>query len=375
MTVLDLPAPQGAVAPAPAREVRPAVSSSDRRFSSPEARAPATASGDYQTGTLAAQLGTSERALRTAQGLLTKHLAQSGEGRGGILTATLEGFRRVQQTVPGLMVRAATEEQSFGVAVIADPLVLLAVGGAERAIHWSLLPGGPSVTSRADGLRFIRGLAAGGELTFQMGGADRLPPLELDGGPWVDEDEWRLFEDLAVLEEWSGMTIPVPQAVSAEEATIAAQAASWARTQQIEAQITGALTFEATEELISEKPDELRLHRAFAIDLLGMAIPLGEGVASVALADVQPQSPDRLMYRATPVYSQIIFWLAPPLRRKLPPRRTQREVVSPYPRAATASRPVFRRVARGRLSEVLTPRRSDEHARSTTDLLDELRGE
>lgn len=155
------------------------------------------------------------------------------------------------------MVSGRGEDLSVGVALVADPLVLLAVGGAQAALHWSLLPGGPSVTSRADGLRLIRGLAAGGQLSFQMEPRQALPPLELGQGPWEDEDEWRLFEDLAVLEEWSGEAIPLPEAGSAEEATAAAQAASWARTEQIDAHITDAVRLAATADAAFEQPDEL----------------------------------------------------------------------------------------------------------------------
>ncbi|MGO9790094.1 MAG: hypothetical protein ACLP8S_11580 [Solirubrobacteraceae bacterium] len=139
--------------------------------------------------------------------------------------AVLDGLRPPEVTAPGLSVSGRTQELPVAVVLLADPLIVLVIGGAQQVMHWSLLPGGPSVTARADGLRFLRGLAIGGHLSFEGEGL-RLPPIEFDGRPWKDEDEWRLFEDLAVLEAWGGCHAPYARMVSAHEATIASQAAS-----------------------------------------------------------------------------------------------------------------------------------------------------
>lgn len=383
MAVLDLPAPEGAVTPVAAGDIRPSLVSGEQRFSSPAAQADDVDIGKDQTVELAAELGASERALRTAQGLLQRHLARAGKGQVGTLTATLDGIRRACLTAPGLMVRGRGEDLRFGVALIADPLVLLAVGGAQAALHWSLLPGGPSVTSRADGLRLVRGLAAGGHLTFQMGGHEALPPLEFGEGLWEDEDEWRLFEDLAVLEEWSGVTIPMPAAVSADEATTAAQAASSARTEQIDARITDAITFAVTADATPEKPDELRLHQEFGLHLLGAEIPLGEGVARVALSGVAQENAEKSTYRAWPARSDVSFLLRPPPNRRLPTRRTQPERVSPPVVRLKTERPLrraFQRAAGRQLAEVLAERRirgspGGRLSRGTSELLDDIRGD
>jgi hypothetical protein len=382
MAVLDLPAPEGAVRPVGAKEVRPLLEPAEQRFSSPAAHAVDTDVDGNEMADLAARMGVSERALRTAHGMLKRHLAGAGAGRAARLTAKLDGIRRAELTAPGLMVRGHTDDLRVGVALVADPLVMLAVGGAHRALHWSLLPGGPSVTSRADSLRLIRGLAAGGELRFQVGDRDPFPPLELQGGAWNDEDEWRLFEDLAALEEWSGVTIPMPRHVSAEAATIAAQAASWARSQQIDAQITDALAFGTEKDLKLGEADELRLHQDFGIDLLGADIPLGEGIARVKLRSVAPDGTEGLTYRAWPAQRDISFWLMSPPNRRLPARRTQPERLLPpgaqWP-AQLRHRPAFARPARRRLSEVLGARRPHEvsaadHPKGTAGLVDDIRG-
>ena len=338
-----------------------------------------------QTHELAVRLGSSERALQTARQMLQQHVASAGEGQAGQLTATLNGPRRGTLRAPGLIARGRTKDLSIGVALLADPLILIVVGGAERALHWSLLPGGPSVTARADAMRLLRAIAAGGELTFQMGSGDPFPPLHVEGGPWDDEDEWRLFEDLAALEEWSGMSLGMPRAVSAEEATRAAQAASWARTQQVPARITDAITFSPTDPLI-EEPDELRLHQDFGVELLGREIPLGEAAARIALrgvdrGDAPTNGPP--VYRAWPAQPELKFWLRPPATRRLPPFRTQPDRRSPPIPGRATNAPIrvsFTRSARRQLTDVLSERRVDESrpvrhvGGGTAGLLDDIRG-
>jgi hypothetical protein len=317
--------------------------------------------------------------------MLRQHLAAAGEGQAGLLTTVIDGFRTTHITSPGLLVQGQSEELKVGVVLIADPLILLAIGGPQQALHWSLLPGGPSVTSRADGPRLIRSLAAGGQLTFQLGQHEPLPPLEVDGGPWEDEDEWRLFEDLAVLEEWSGVPIPMPQVVSAEEATTVAQAASWARTQQIDAQIAGPITFTAVRDWSLDDADELRLHQEFGVEILSTQIPLGEGVALVELDGVERLDVGALTIRASPSSSNVSFLLNPPAGRRLPARRTQPErVFPPEGRGTTGPAGVQRRTsvrpALRQLSTVLAqqrPRRAVHlgNIRGTASLLGEIRGE
>jgi hypothetical protein len=386
VTVVHLPAPDGVVRPLATEEARPAADPAELRLSSPDALAGDAGVPQDATAEAAARLGVHERALRTAQEMLRRHVAAEHEGPAGQLTAVVDGVRVARLTGLGLIVQAPDEAlQRVAVALVADPLVLLAVAGLQRELHWSLLPGGPSVTSRADGLRLIRSLAAGGQLRFQFGSSEPFPPFEFDEAPWDNEDEWRLFEDLAALEEWSGATIPMPGAVSADEATTAAQAASWARTQRIDTRLTGAITFSAAADASLADADELRLHQAFGVELLHTAIPLGEGVARVGLRGVERLDGDKPTFRAVPEHSVISFSLHPPASRRLPPRRTQPERLSPPAARPTAGRdpsrspPLVRRAAR-QLSAVLAeqpPRTVPElgHSGGTARLLDDIRGE
>lgn len=377
MTVLDLPVPAGAVVTTPVPDLRGAVTPASFLASSLAETSPSAQSDDASS--VADELGTTRRGLETARDMLLQHLAVAGEGRAGPLTAKVSGPRRFELRSAGVLAAAREPGQGVGVALVADPLVLLAVGGRERALHWRLLPGGPSVTARADALRLLRAIASGGHLLFRLG-TQEMPPLDLDGGPWDSEDEWRLFEDLAAIEEWSGATIPVPAHVSAEEATRVAQAASWARTQQVEAKITGALEFTPTDGP-AVTADELRIHQDFGVNLFGVEVPLGEGIARIALDRVEPAAGATLgRFRAWPTTDAITFSLTPPATRRRPALRTQTER-QPAPDAAgtglsTGSLPVARR-ASAQLRHVLATRPDRQKvstAASSSALLDELRG-
>jgi hypothetical protein len=382
MSVLELPTPVGAVTPVEPDDVRPTGRSDTRRSSSPGDLPEADTHASGQTADIAAGLGVPARAVATAHQMLWRHFAGAGDGNGIRLTAVLEGIRAARLNAPALLVRGRGQEFRVGVVLLADPLVVLIVGGAQQVMHWSLLPGGPSVTARADGLRFLRGLAIGGRLSFEGEGL-RLPPIEFDGGPWKDEDEWRLFEDLAVLEEWGGVTLPMPTIVSAHEATIAAQAASWGRTRLVEAHISDVITF-AAPEVGSETPDELRLHQRFSVELLGEEIPMGDGLARVELRDIERQTgtpaASMVQYTARPAESNLTFLLTPPVTRLKPPRRTQQDEISPpqAPMPTERLRMLIpeRRPAVRRLSEVLPNRRMHRvgHQGGTAGLLDDLRG-
>jgi len=61
-------------------------------------------------------------------------------------------------------------------------------------------------------------------------GTFSLGPLGIGGeDDRGDEAEWRLFEHLAALEEWTGEPVDVPDRVGDEMATRIAQAALWVR--------------------------------------------------------------------------------------------------------------------------------------------------
>ncbi len=359
---------------------------SNQLFSSPDARPVAEDASPRANADSLIDLGMSERGLRTATDMLQSRLAASGEGNAGQITAAFTGMHSFEMTGPGLVVLGKAPHVPVGVALVSDPLVLLAVGGladdADRAVHWTLLPGGPSVTARADALSLLRALTSGGSLTFELDSDRELPPLEIPGDDWDQENEWRLFEDLACLEEWSGITLPVPSTVSAAEATRAAQAASWTRTRQVTASISGPITFLAAA-TSAEMPDELQVHQDFGVRMLDVEVPLGEGVTRVRLARVEQAGKangDGVEYRAWAAEQDITLWLRSPANRRLPPRRTQPDQISaPNVKSTEKALSTLRlaRPARRRLHTVLASRNDETRCRpasSTSALLNELRG-
>jgi len=272
------------------------------------------------------------------------------------------------------------------VLAVADPLVLLTVSRAGHvASHWTLVPGGPSVTARADALRLIRAMRADGDLVVRAGENPELPALELAGADtWTkaDEEEWQLFEDLATLEEWSGHTVPVPGELSGDEVARIAQAAVWARTERIEASLTGPLRFTVADGRDLRAVDELRLHQDFGVAVAGQELPLGTGDVRIAVEVVNVDEPDAeglIAVTARPRREQIVFVLNAPPGRRLPARRTQPP--SPRPGRHPASEhelalPVVTAASRS-VEAVLgaVADRPPVSAPSSAALLDDLRGE
>ncbi len=83
----------------------------------------------------------------------------------------------------------------------------------------------------------------------------------------------------------------------------------------MEARISDVITFTATE-AGTESPDELRLHERFAVELLGVEIPMGEGLARIELRDVERQRDTTAegfaRYEARPAQLDLTFLLTPP---------------------------------------------------------------
>jgi len=272
------------------------------------------------------------------------------------------------------------------VLAVADPLVLLAVSRAGRvASHWALVPGGPSVTARADALRLIRAMRADGNLVMRAGENPELPVLELAGADtWTkaDEDEWQLFEDLATLEEWSGHRIPVPRELSGEEVARVAQAAVWARTERIEASLTGPLRFTVDDGHDLWAVDELRLHQDFGVAVAGQEVPLGTGEVRIAVEVLTVDEPDAeglIAVTARPRREEIVFVLNAPPGRRLPARRTQPPAPRPGRRPAARPASALPVVApASRSVEAVLGALADRpvvSAPSSSALLDDLRGE
>jgi len=213
---------------------------------------------------------------------------------------------------------------------IMGPLVLLLLTDHDRPeLRWALVPDEGDVTERADALRLLRALSGGGvlqvqdltsgELSISTGG------VQMSGFEWTRETEWRLFEALATVVEWSGIEIAQPKEVTAEQATQLAQAAHWIGTERIDARLTGPLSFRGDADQV-EGIDELRMEQSFGVHLLGRDISLGTGGGRVRLRQVEvgPTGKDGLApVKAWAKDDRVVFALRPPPGRRQPPLRTQ----------------------------------------------------
>lgn len=298
-------------------------------------RVPAWSESESDTGALAtAGHSTDETAKAAAQRLVQERVpltnADAADFRGRVQVASDHG--RAAQVGSARLVRGQTREgaRSGYLLAVLGPLILLLLIDPDRPeLTWALVPADGDVTERADALRLLRALSGRGtlEVEDQSAGDFSTPSggLEIPGFEWTLEQEWRLFEDLATLIEWSGVDIPQPQEVNAEQATQLAQAAEWVRTERIEARLTGPLSFRGDPDKV-EGADGLRMEESFGVHLLGQDIPLGTGVVRVSLRDVEigPRGPDALAAtRAWATGDKVVFSLDPPAGRRTPPQRTQ----------------------------------------------------
>lgn len=128
--------------------------------------------------------------------------------------------------------REVDDERAVVLRAYAGPLTvaLITVLDPHEAVHngqvpsptlyWSLAPASGDATARADVLDFLRVLHQ--EHTLRIVNADRgeaVGSFDGPGGP-LDADlerDWRFMTDIAVLEEWSGMLLPVPREVGSDQ--------------------------------------------------------------------------------------------------------------------------------------------------------------
>jgi hypothetical protein len=277
------------------------------------------------------------------------------------------------------------------VLLVADPFAALVTArgpdaALDGALHWTLVPDGPSATARADALNLLRAMRAPG--AFMLAAHERpvrIGPIGFGGHEWSDEQEWRLFEDLATLEEWTGVTVPVPRELDDDTATRVAQAALWVRTQTIPARVSGPVTFRARAAPDLADADELRVFDTETLSVAGVELDLGQTALRLPIRVQQVGQPDRagfvdVIAETTP--GPVDLLLSPPSTRRLPPRRTQAVELAPPRDEAPAAAPDLEdmtpvRVARVSLAARAAgvPPRPAQTAPSVDALLDDMRGE
>lgn len=167
----------------------------------------------------------------------------------------------------------------------------LAIGrdGIHEVLRWWLEPGGDDATLRADALDFLSGLHRGGILSM-IGAMDgrkiatvRLEPKEFD--PELAEAH-PFLTNVATLEEWSGVRLPVPEEVGVQEATDIARAVAIVMARQLPLTVAEELSVVLRNEVAASEFDELRLPRNFTETLLRTPVPLGSCLLAVGVVPI-----------------------------------------------------------------------------------------
>lgn len=198
-------------------------------------------------------------------------------------------------------------------------------------LSWSLTPRSADATARADMLDFLRVVHQGGELEIvEASRQESVGRLDAPGAPFdADlERDWRFMSDVATLEEWSGMALPVPSEVPAVEVARIQQAAEMVRTREARTAFTDDLTATVPPEV--KEADELQLEQDFAVEVFGFEVPLGTGRARFPVRLVEsradPDNPDlvRLTFHPATEAAEVVFTLEPP-----PGRLVEKRTLAP----------------------------------------------
>jgi hypothetical protein len=189
-------------------------------------------------------------------------------------------------------------------------------------VRWRLAPGGSDATARADILSFLRALTGRGLLTIEdLDAARFVGRLRLDGGGWdADlERQYVFIEDLATLEEWTGVPLPVPPWADRSEVAMVTQAARFARDGEVLATLARPISVIAPVQDVSDTTT-ITIEQDFGFQVFGYDVPLGTGTADVRvrLDEVQPEENDpelrRYVYVAADPDRSIVFRLRAPIQ-------------------------------------------------------------
>jgi hypothetical protein len=189
-------------------------------------------------------------------------------------------------------------------------------------LHWRLQASSGDATARADVLDFLRVLHEGGQLQIiNSDRAESVGVLDAPGTPF-DADLARdlaFLADVATLEEWAGMVLPLPIEVTAAEVARIAQAAAMVRAREIPVRFTGDIA--ATMPRDTMGVDEIELEQDFGVTIFGFDVPLGVGHVRLPVAasdaDPVPERPDLVRVALRPLAAgSVLFTLTPPAERE-----------------------------------------------------------
>jgi hypothetical protein len=179
-----------------------------------------------------------------------------------------------------VVLRCVASALTLSLITLLDPTARIESPGdvPPPVLHWSLQGNSADATARADLLDFLRVLHQGGKL--QITNTDRgesVGVLDAPGAPF-DADLARdlaFLADVATLEEWAGIVLPLPGEVAAAEVARISQAAATVRAREIPIRLTGDIA--ATMPRDVSGVDEIELEQEFGVTVFGFDVPLGVG--------------------------------------------------------------------------------------------------
>jgi hypothetical protein len=189
-------------------------------------------------------------------------------------------------------------------------------------LHWALRADSADATARADVLDFLHVLHQGGQLQiFNTDKAESVGVFDAPGGPFEADlaRDLTFLADVATLEEWSGMVLPLPTEVAAAEVARIAQAAAMVRGREV--RVTFHADIAATMPREVEGVDEIELEQDFGVTVFGFDVPLGVGrvrlPVDVSEVDDLPDQPGLVRVALRPrAQGSVRFALTPPEGRE-----------------------------------------------------------
>ena len=256
--------------------------------------------------------------------------------------ATLHAFAdiamRESDSPRAVVLRCRASDLTVALITLLDPEAKIHEPGdvPPPVLVWKLASRSADATARADVLDFLYALHQGAVL--EILDSDRSVPIgsmEAPGGPF-DPDLARdrhFLNDVATLEEWSGMSLPVPPEVPANEVARIHQAAEMVRSRRVPVKFTGDI--QATVDSSATSADELYLEQELGVSVFGFDVPLGLGRARfpVEVVETEPASEAGLTsatFRPDVSGRPILFALEPPAERT-PYKRTLGPDEAPSP--------------------------------------------
>lgn len=261
--------------------------------------------------------------VRAPQNFMARLAVHSPEAR-----VTLDAFADIAMREAGndraVVLRCWASDLTVALVTLLDPKAEIREPRDVPAptLYWSLGSRSADATAKADVLDFLRALHQGGELEIIDVDRDEAVGHRAVVGKAFDatlERDWHFLTDVATLEEWSGMPLPLPVEVPADQVAQIRQAAEMVRRRKVPVRFTEDIT--ATVTAKTTTMDELQLEQDFGLTVFGFEVSLGVGRARFPVTVVEAR-PDREAAGLThvtlrPVDSDrsIVFELEPPLER------------------------------------------------------------